>query len=139
MVDPVCIAVAENEPRVWVLSLVPSWAVVVLLAIEIATAALTATPPVDLAPVSAVVIIVSLEVALRERAPAPVNETLSASAARAVLLTRLRPSEAPMPAEVPVAPSVVDGMAETVELLSSSAVSVTAPVPPEVMVTVAPG
>ena len=78
----------------------------------------------DLAPASAVVIMVSLEVAPRERAPAPVNETSSASAASAVLLTSSRPSEAPMPTELPGRRSVVDGMAETVELLSSSAVSV---------------
>ena len=49
------------------------------------------------------------------------------------------PERAPMPAEVPDAPSVVEGMAETVESLSSSAVRLTAPVPPEVIVTVAPG
>ena len=86
-----------------------------------------------------VVVIVSFDVALKDSAPAPVTDTLLAKAARAVLLTRFSPSEAPTPTEEPLAPSVVDGIADTVELLSSSAVNDTAPVPPDVIVTVAPG
>ena len=70
---------------------------VVLLAIEIATAGLTATPLVDVAPVVAVVVIVSVDVALKVNAPAPVIDTLLARAASEVLVTMFRPSATPMP------------------------------------------
>src|SRR5271157_2153873 len=137
VVELVCVAVAESDPTVSVGSVppLPTCAVVVLLASDSATAGLTATPPVEAAPASAVVLIVSSEVAASDVAPAPVITTLLASAASAVLLTMFRPREAPMPTEPPEAPPLA-GMAETVELLSSSAVRLTAP--PGVIVTVAP-
>ena len=75
VVEPVCVAVAENDPSVCVSSLLPRSAVVVLFAIEIATAALTAVPPVDAAPVSAVVVIVSFDVAFKDSAPARPSPT----------------------------------------------------------------
>ena len=93
------------------------------LAIENRHCGTTATPPVDLAPVSAVVIMVLLEVVLQGEGPGPGQRDVIGQRRQGRVAHEIEAERAPMPAEAPVAPSFVDGMAETVELLSSSAVA----------------